>query len=147
MNRSMPPGVVIPVLIYPDVREAVDWLCSSFGFVERLRIGTHRSQLTLAGGSVVLTERRAEADASRSATGLVALPAEALGCSVMVRVSDVESHYERARRVAARIISPPTDYPYGERQYTAEDLAGYRWTFSQTLADVDPTDWGGTLFD
>ena len=39
----------------------------------------------------------------------------------------------------------PTDQMYGERQYNAEDLAGHRWTFTQTLADVDPADWGGQL--
>jgi hypothetical protein len=38
MNRSIPSSVVIPVLEYPDVREAVDWLCRTFGFVERLRL-------------------------------------------------------------------------------------------------------------
>lgn len=44
---------------------------------------------------------------------------------------------------AARILHPPTDYPYGERQYEVEDLAGHRWTFSQTIADVAPEEWGG----
>jgi uncharacterized glyoxalase superfamily protein PhnB len=38
----------------------------------------------------------------------------------------------------------PTDFEYGERQYAAEDLAGHQWTFSETLADVAPEDWGGT---
>ena len=37
MNRSMPPGVIIPEIPYPDVSEAVDWLCRPFGFAERLR--------------------------------------------------------------------------------------------------------------
>jgi hypothetical protein len=37
----------------------------------------------------------------------------------------------------------PTDFEYGERQYTAEDPFGHRWTFSQTLRDVAPEDWGG----
>jgi hypothetical protein len=37
----------------------------------------------------------------------------------------------------------PTDFEYGERQYTAEDLAGHQWTFSETLADVAPEEWGG----
>ena len=32
----------------------------------------------------------------------------------------------------------PIDFEYGERQYEAEDLAGHRWTFSETLADVAP---------
>jgi hypothetical protein len=40
MNRSMPPAVIIPVLPYPNVREAVDWLRETFGFTARLRTGT-----------------------------------------------------------------------------------------------------------
>ncbi len=39
----------------------------------------------------------------------------------------------------------PTDFEYGERQYTAEDLAGHQWTFSETLEDVHPETWGGVL--
>jgi len=39
----------------------------------------------------------------------------------------------------------PTDFEYGERQYEAADPAGHRWTFSETLDDVDPATWGGTL--
>ena len=31
-NRSIPQSTVIPVLIYPDVRDAVAWLTSAFGF-------------------------------------------------------------------------------------------------------------------
>ena len=38
---------------------------------------------------------------------------------------------------------PPTDFPYGERQYSVEDPGGHRWTFSQSIADVDPRTWGG----
>jgi len=37
--------IIIPVLIYPDVREAVAWLSAAFGFAERVRIGeNHRAQ-------------------------------------------------------------------------------------------------------
>ena len=41
-------------------------------------------------------------------------------------------------------MQPPADYPYGERQYTAADLDGNHWTFSETIADVAPEEWGGT---
>ena len=64
-NRSMPHGDVIPVLAYPDVRAAVDWLCRAFGFVERLRIGDHRAQLQVRNGSVVVAARPAGASSSR----------------------------------------------------------------------------------
>jgi hypothetical protein len=41
----------------------------------------------------------------------------------------------------------PTDFEYGERQYTAQDPAGHRWTFSETVEDVAPETWGGKLID
>jgi uncharacterized glyoxalase superfamily protein PhnB len=65
--------------------------------------------------------------------------------SVMVRVGDVNAHCERARSHGARIIMEPVDFEYGERQYEAEDHAAHQWTFSETLADVAPETWGGTL--
>jgi uncharacterized glyoxalase superfamily protein PhnB len=61
----------------------------------------------------------------------------------MVRVEDVNDHHEHARKRGARILQPPSDFPYGERQYTAADLGGHRWTFSQSIADVAPEEWGG----
>ena len=54
-NRSIPPSTVIPELAYADVREAAAWLCQAFGFVERLRIGDHRAQLTFGDGAIVVT--------------------------------------------------------------------------------------------
>ena len=62
-----------------------------------------------------------------------------------MRVEDVDAHCARARQFGARIVGEPKTAEFGERQYTAEDLAGYRWTFSQTVADVDPNDWGAEV--
>ena len=56
---------------------------------------------------------------------------------------DIHAHCERARAHGARIAMEPTDFEYGERQYAAEDPAGHHWTFSETLADVAPEEWGG----
>jgi uncharacterized glyoxalase superfamily protein PhnB len=60
-------------------------------------------------------------------------------------VAVADRHHEQAAKSGARILTPPTDYPYGERQYTAEDPGGHLWTFSQSIADVDPTSWGATV--
>jgi uncharacterized glyoxalase superfamily protein PhnB len=136
-NRSIPAATVVPVLIYPDVREAVAWLGKAFGFEERLQIGeSHRSQLSVGDGAVIAADVRHEQRPPR--------PGETTH-SVLVRVEDARAHCERARSNGARILMEPTDFEYGERQYAAEDLAGHRWTFSETLDDVDPADWGGTL--
>ena len=135
VNRSVPSATVIPVLIYPDARAAVAWLTAAFGFVERLRIGeNHRSQLRFGDGAVIVAE---PGDFHR------APGRESVSQSVMVRVDDARAHCERARAHGARILMEPTDQMYGERQYGAEDFAGHRWTFTETLADVDPQTWGG----
>jgi uncharacterized glyoxalase superfamily protein PhnB len=125
------------VLAYADVGEAAEWLCNAFGFSERLRIGAHRAQLVFGDGAVIVTEL-APADAD---------PRAAAAHSVHVRVEDADRHHDRAASCGASILKPPTDYPYGERQYSAEDLGGHRWTFSQSIADVDPASWGGTAID
>ena len=67
--------------------------------------------------------------------------------SVGVQVTDVDEHYARATRNGVHVFGPPTTYPFGERQYTAQDFAGHRWSFSQSVADVDIADWGGKPFD
>ena len=97
VNRSVPAATVIPVLIYPDVREAVAWLTAAFGFVERLRIGeNHRSQLRVGDGAVIVAEPGGHhRPPSR----------EAVAQYVMVRVPDARSHCERARAHGAVILA------------------------------------------
>jgi uncharacterized glyoxalase superfamily protein PhnB len=63
----------------------------------------------------------------------------------MVRVEDAKAHCEHARANGAEITMEPTDFEYGERQYQAVDLAGHHWTFSETLRDAAPEEWGGVL--
>jgi uncharacterized glyoxalase superfamily protein PhnB len=126
-NRSVPEAAVIPELPYPDVREAVAWLSRAFGFEERLQIGDHRAQLVFQNGAVI------------------AVQGDRPGSTLLVRVEDADAHHAQAAGAGAKILSEPEDYPYGERQYSAVDLGGHRWTFSQSIADVDPADWGGTL--
>ncbi|MFE2423802.1 VOC family protein [Streptomyces hokutonensis] len=134
-NRSIPASTVIPVLIYPDVREAVAWLGAAFGFAERVRIGeSHRAQLGFGDGAVIVGDVRHDRRPPR--------PGEVTH-SVTVRVENVDAHYERSLAHGARVIMEPTDFEYGERQYSVEDLAGHQWTFSETLADVAPEEWGG----
>ena len=134
-NRSAPPGTIVPWLVYQDVDGAIAWLNGAFGFTERLRTppapdgSIHHAQLAVGEGAVVLTSG----------------PKHSSGASFFVPVEDVDAHCERARQFGARILSPPRTCEFGERQYSVEDLAGYRWTFSQSVADVDPEDWGAIV--
>lgn len=100
MNHSVRRGVVIPELPYRNVGEAVDWLCRTFGLTKRLRIGDHRAQLSFGQGSVIVIGQGGNPRAA----------------ALLVRMNDIDNHYEHAKQAGARIISPPADYPYGERQ-------------------------------
>jgi uncharacterized glyoxalase superfamily protein PhnB len=135
-NRSAPPVTVTPVLAYPDVRAAVEWLAAAFGFEERVRIGAgHRAQLRVgADGAVVVAEapRDQTPPGERGATQLL-----------KVRVPDVDAAFDRARACGARVLAEPTTYEYGERSCVVEDLAGHRWELTQTVRDAAPEEWGG----
>jgi uncharacterized glyoxalase superfamily protein PhnB len=134
-NRSIPPFAVIPVLVYPDVREAVAWLGAAFGFEERTRIGEgHRAQLAIGdGGAVILAET----------SGQHAAPQPGAVTHVLkVRVDDVDAWYARAVAHGARVLEAPTEQIYGERECTLEDLAGHRWQLCTTVRDVAPEEYG-----
>jgi uncharacterized glyoxalase superfamily protein PhnB len=134
-NRSVPPATVVPVLVYPDVRAAVAWLTTTFGFVERTRIGeSHRAQMSIgADGAMIVADVRGEQRPPQQG---------AVTHMTRVRVEDVDAHFKLARARGARVLEPPTEREYGERDCTFEDLAGHRWQFCQTVRDVAPEEYG-----
>jgi len=137
-NRSAPGADVVPILIYSDVAKAVDWLCAAFGFHERLRAPdrdgvVNHAQLTVGDGAIMV---------GRSRGPLEPLQSRDVRQYVLVEVQDADEHCERAKRHGATILQAPTDMPFGARQYTASDLEGHWWTFSQNVADVEPSTWG-----
>ena len=138
ISRTTGSASVVPELVYADVEEAIQWLCDTFGFAELWRAGGHRARLVFGNGVVIVADH----DPSHGRV----LPGDggSRSSSVMVKVENVDAHHDHARRRGARILSPPADHSYGERQYSVEDLAGHRWTFTQAIADLAPEDWGGT---
>ena len=136
-NRSAPPGPIVPSLVYDDVEKAVDWLGNAFGFAERLRWqggSTTTVELAVGRGSVfVLAPRVGHGPADQVAFQ----PPRPDECSqtLMVAVADIDAHFERAKAAGARVLIDVQTYPFGERQYSAQDLAGHVWTFTQSVAD------------
>ena len=137
MNRSAPTATIVPVLIYEDVGQAIDWLCRAFLFSERLRVERDgvigHAQLAVAEGAIMLGR---QGGPFRSPEG------KEVSQYVHVTVKDVDRHFEHAKQCGARVVQTPTDMPFGERQYTVQDHAGHWWTFSQHVADLAPEDWG-----
>ncbi len=137
INRSVPPATVVPVLVYPDVRAAVAFLITAFGFVERTRIGeSHRAQMAVGDDGAVIV---ADVGGERR-------PPQPGGHShlVRVRVDDVDAAFARACAHGAAVVEAPVDREYGERDCTLEDPFGHRWQFAEALADVAPEEFGNT---
>ena len=95
-NRSVPPCVVIPVLIYPDPGAAADWLSKAFAFTIRLRIANHRVQMKAGDGCFTIAEGNVIPNNSHI---------------VQVRIEDAKGHCERARQNGAIILTEPQDPP------------------------------------
>ena len=139
-NRSAPTSTVVPILIYADVAEAIDWLCRAFGFAEHLRaerdgmIG--HAQLSIGEGAIML---------GRQGGTYRAPEGNDVSAYVHVAVDHVDNHFEHAKGCGASIVQPPTDMPFGVRQYSARDCGGHLWTFSQNITDVAPEEWGAIL--
>jgi PhnB protein len=133
-NRSAPWARVVPVLPVTDVRDAVAWYSEVLGLVEHVRIGAgHRAQLGLDGERAEIIVREVKPDED----------ALAAGREVMFRVEDVDQVLTAARAGGADAAEEPHDWEYGERQAGFLDPFGHRWVLTQTLRDVDPTEWGG----
>ena len=98
VNRSAPNAAVVPILIYPDVAAAIEWLCDAFGFQERLRASGRdgivgHAQLTSGGGDIMI---------GRAGGPFVAPERDRTHQYVLIAVDSVDSHFERARTRGAR---------------------------------------------
>ena len=93
VNRSAPRATVVPILVYEDVEKAIDWLCDTFGFTERVRAAgpggnVSHAQLAIVEGTVILGRQGGEFRPPR---------ADEVSQYVVVHVENVDKHFEHAR--------------------------------------------------
>lgn len=132
---------IFPMIAYEDTAAAIDWLVDAFGFAERGErhvmddgsIG--HAELEIGGEIVMLaTPNRAYQSPRRHRESCDAarrwLENPWVVDGVLVLVDDLDGHHARAVEAGANVIRPPEYGPDG-RLYTAEDLEGHRWMFSQ----------------
>ena len=135
-NRSAPHARIVPVLTVADVRAAVAWYATVFGFVEHVQVGEgHRAQLGLPGGGELIV---AEVRPGRRQ------PSAGRSHQIMLKVEDAAAVVARATEHGATITGELHDWEYGERQATLDDIFGHQWVLTQTLVDTAPEQWGGT---
>jgi uncharacterized glyoxalase superfamily protein PhnB len=138
-NRSVPPDIILPHLVYQDVAAAIDWLTRTFGFVEHYRYGdpAQGAQMHLGDAWIMLSVARP----GRSSPAQAGVWTQ----SLTVFVEDVDAHFEKTKSAGAKIVEDLNETMYGERQYGVEDLEGHHWLFSRHARDVSPSEWGAVV--
>ena len=131
---------VIPMIAYEDGPKAMDWLAEAFGFKERMRMVTPEGRLSHgemeAGDGLIMLatpspeyegpkKHREECEQARKWSSMPYIID-----GVLVYVSDVPMHFERARKAGARILSQ-VDLDESAKRYRVEDLEGHRWMFME----------------
>jgi uncharacterized glyoxalase superfamily protein PhnB len=156
-NRSMPNARVTPSLTYRDLPRAIQWLSHTFGFKEVWRIENHGALLELEGGQVYVREPRVVGTPKgtpapqRVAGEPVVEEAAGAAClgSLLWRMEgdppDLTRFFEQVTQRGARTLQEPKDEVYGERQFVVQDLDGHHWTFSATIKDIAPQEWGARV--
>ena len=137
---SNPLPSVVPMLAYEDGVAALEWLARAFDFHERTRSTDSNGRLMhgemdAGEGVIMLASPTPDYESPKqhgqyceAARKWLSVPWVING--VLVHVDDVDSHYERAKKEGASILSAPQDAPPG-RLYRVEDLEGQRWMFLQ----------------
>jgi uncharacterized glyoxalase superfamily protein PhnB len=139
---------IVPMLAYEDPAAALEWLASAFGFRERTRIETPdgriaHAEMQIGDGVIMLANPSPEYQSPKThrencsqAARWQAVPYVVDGH--LVRVDNVDEHFQRAKAAGALILSEPEDEPYG-RLYRVEDLEGHRWMFMQPPPTAEDT--------
>jgi len=128
-------STIIPCLRYREALEAIDFLCTAFGFEKQAvyvnadnpRLVDH-AQLTYRGGMIMLGSVRDDTPFSKHMVQPDEVGGRETQCAC-VTVTDVRAHYEKARAAGARIVDEYEEKEYGGAGYSARDPQGHLWYF------------------
>ena len=126
-------GYVSPTLAVRNMKETIDFYRSSLGF-----------KLGMVFPDVNNPEY---ADLSKDDMVLMFLPAKNLGISSRQRLGigvnlymqidgDIDEYYQELKNKGIKIAVDIKDEPYGIRDFTVEDINGYKLTFNQVSKTV-----------
>jgi uncharacterized glyoxalase superfamily protein PhnB len=124
-------STTIPILRYRDAEQAINWLCSAFGFQVFLKVPgesdrIEHARLTLETNMAML------ASMGRPGEDYFSTPTEAGGITqaLILTVSDPEKIYRSAIAAGARIMTPLAEVPFGGKMFSCQDIESHVWVFS-----------------
>jgi PhnB protein len=135
----MRPGfrTITPYLVIPRAAQLIDFLKTSFGATERLRVPVGDGSDRIMHAEVAIGNCVVEmADANDA---FPAAPA-----AIHLYLDDADAPYARAIQAGATSIYPPADQPWGDRQGAVKDTSGNIWYIAKAGSWADDCP-GGVL--
>ena len=123
----------VTLLVYRDLAAAHRWLVEVLGLgpgpVTEHDDRAHHGEVHVGDGVLWL-------HAESPDHGLLSpVTSGSASASLAVTVADVDAHHARVAAAGASIAYPPTDMPYGVREYAVRDPEGHLWSFQQPLEE------------
>ena len=121
-------GCLSPLLAVRDIKKTIEFYTKSLGF---------KTGLAFPDAS-----NPEYADLSKDGMVLMVIPAEAHGINVAEKLGvgvylymqidgDIDEYYDELKKRGVSIAIEIKDEPYGVRDFTVEDIDGYKLTFNQ----------------
>jgi uncharacterized glyoxalase superfamily protein PhnB len=128
-NQTTTRSTLIPGILYRRAPEAIEWLCSTFGFARHAVYPgpdntIMHAELTLGGGMVMLGSYIGPSARN------IKTPADLGGAetqNVSIIVQDPDAVYARAKAAGAVIVEDIADKPQGGRAFACLDPEGHTW--------------------
>lgn len=126
-------STIVPVLMYRNAPQAIDWLCDVFGFSRHAVYpaadgSIMHAELTLDGGMIMLSSIKDQA----SEFGKLVTHPDSIGGletqSSYLIVPDADVVYRRALAAGATMVIEIRDEDYGGRGFNCKDLEGRLWS-------------------
>src|SRR3977135_1523340 len=131
---------VIPRLAYEDAGLAAEWISKVFGFREAERfhdgVGTVTDVVLDLDGAMVMVGHPTDAYQGPRRHAQACAPARQwletpyIVDGVVVMIDDVDTHFGRAKRGGAKILSEP-ETNQRQRQYRVEDPDRHTWMYAR----------------
>jgi uncharacterized glyoxalase superfamily protein PhnB len=135
MAKSPPDGSpqIIPYLYYEDADAALEFMQKAFGFeiesaFRNPNDGRVLTSTLRTGSGKIMVGPGMKPFGTRGTPD-----PDQVSSMLYVFVDDVDAHYGRAKAAGAQIRAEPHVHFGGNRQYTATDPGGQRWTFAQPV--------------
>jgi uncharacterized glyoxalase superfamily protein PhnB len=117
---------VAPVIATADIERSLEYYTTVLGFEFDFKYGEPPVYAGIKSGSVEIYFSIDHALAA-------AVKEKNLNPEVFIWVTDADGLFNKHKNRGAEIIEPPTNRPWGARQYVIKDINGYFLKFAQPL--------------